>query len=67
MPATVVLWLVGVVIAVLGSWSNARWDRQFHDTGLRRRPPLFDVLFVLGALVLPWFVYVMGYNMCWNQ
>ena len=66
MPATIVLWLAGVAIAVLGVWTNARRDRQFRDTGLRRRPPLIDVLFVLGAVALPWFVYVMGYNSCWN-
>jgi hypothetical protein len=66
MPATIALWLAGVAIAVFGVWANARWDRQVQDTGLRRRPPLIDVLFVLGAVALPWLVYVMGYNSCWN-
>jgi hypothetical protein len=66
MPATVGLWLAGVVIAMLGLGANVRWDRRFRDTGLRRRLPLIDVLLVLGALVLPWLVYVMGYNLCWT-
>lgn len=63
---TIVLWLLGLALAAAGLWVNLRRDRRCREVGVRRRLPIIDVLLLLGALVLPWAVYISGFNLCWT-
>lgn len=61
-PLTWALWLLGLGLAWGTVLAGRAWSRRH---GLVGRVPL-EVLLVPAALVLPWVVYLTGFNQCWN-
>ena len=59
---TVALWLLGVGIASVTVAIGRRWSAR--HVGARRFP--LEALLVPAAAVLPWVVWVTGFNQCWN-
>ena len=61
---SIVVGLLGVVVALAGAVVVYRkW--VVDDPGIRALLRIGAVSAVVAAVVLPWFVWVMGFNSCW--